>query len=167
MPLLLTLNLVGGEIVSTKQNLLTSFSRRTFQLSGMKFCLVVKQFKVNVLSFLLSEVSWIKGRKKLLLDSTRKKNVKVGRHLHVYELINILVQTWYDDINYCILHLDTSVCDLDLDSRSWGFNNAKTSTAEYRCLLSPRVMNSFGWNLAFCWELLVWWISIFKGESPA
>ena len=29
-----------------------------------------------------------------------------------------LIQTWYDDRYYCVLRLDSSLIDLDFDSRS-------------------------------------------------
>ena len=37
------------------------------------------------------------------------------------------IQTWCDDRYYCSLHFDTSLIDLDLDSRSQECEKAKTS----------------------------------------
>ena len=55
IPLSVTLTLAGGHKVSTKQNLLASFSY-TSQLNGIKFGVVMKQFKLNILRLLLSEI---------------------------------------------------------------------------------------------------------------
>ena len=45
-----------------------------------------------------------------------------------YLRINLL-QTWYDDRYYRTLHLDTSLIDLDRDSRSQECKKAKSSAA--------------------------------------
>ena len=50
-----------------------------------------------------------------------------------------LIQTWYDDRYYCTLHFDSSLIDLDHDSRSQGYEKAKPS--------APIVSQSF---------LLIW-----------
>ena len=51
----LTLTLPGGNKVNTKQNLLASFSNffHTFHLIRMKSDAVMKQFKLNILSYVL------------------------------------------------------------------------------------------------------------------
>ena len=53
----MTLTLTMGHTVSTKQNLLPSFSHNTFQLNGMKFSVLMKQFKLKIRRQLLNETS--------------------------------------------------------------------------------------------------------------
>ena len=52
---------------------------------------------------------------------TASKTVNVDMHSDVYESI------WYDNRCYCSLHFDTSLTDLDLDSKSQECATAKTS----------------------------------------
>ena len=87
IPLLLTLNLAGVHKISWKQNLLASFSR-TLQLIRMKFDLVLKQFKLNILIPLLSDSWFKKGNNHCFNDCW--KISKVGMHLDTCELI------WYN-----------------------------------------------------------------------
>ena len=50
------LDLDRGHKVSTKQNLLASIFLHTLQLIRMKFKMVLKQFKLNILILFLSEI---------------------------------------------------------------------------------------------------------------
>ena len=60
-----------------------------------------------------------------------------------------LIQTLYDDRHYCILHLDTSLPDLDLDSESWEREKAK---------LFP-IISQFSIDLNGIWYAIqpCWW----------
>ena len=56
IPLSLTLPFAGDHKVSTKQNLLASIFSHIFQLTKMKFDMVLKQFKLNILILSLNEI---------------------------------------------------------------------------------------------------------------
>ena len=79
-------------MVSTKQNLLASFScKLAIQLNGMKFALVMKPFKFNFLIVLLNEIYGIKGNKCfcvfLLTASKRFVLTNLAMHSEIYEPI--------------------------------------------------------------------------------
>ena len=84
VPLSMTWVLPGGHMISAKETLLASFSR-TFHLSRMKFDVVMKQLKLNIVRLLLRKV--IKTREMTAVSLTVSKNFSVGKHLDVYELI--------------------------------------------------------------------------------
>ena len=54
----------------------------------------------------------------------RKKNFKLAC---IQMFIKNLIKSWFDDRSYCTLYFDTSLIDLDLDSRSQGCEKANTS----------------------------------------
>ena len=59
----------------------------TFPLIRIKFDLVLKQFKLNIVILFLSEMYWIWNKKKSAVLFTGSKNFNVGMHSDVYELI--------------------------------------------------------------------------------
>ena len=164
MPLSLTFTLAEGCKVSSKPNLLAFdfiFSH-TLQLIWMKFG-VVKQFKLNILRLLYKEICGIKRNRALLFYWLHQKNFDI--HVDIYELICFKVHVMIDTTK----HFDASLCNLDFIQ---GHGCARKQ--KLLCLLFPKVLNGFGWDLACCLEVLVWWISflvyfiwpIFKGENP-
>ena len=85
---------------------------------------VLKQCKLNILILFLSEICWINGNKAVFLTASKKLE-----WWHVFGCFRTsLVQTLYDDREYWILRFNTSLIDLDLDSRSQVCKKAKTST---------------------------------------
>ena len=64
-----------------------------------------------------------------------------------------LIQTWYDDRYYRTLYFDTDLIYLDLDSMSQECKKAKTYVP-----IIYKVFGQFDFKLAYCWDLLVWWI---------
>ena len=98
-------------------------------------------FSSNALILLLIEIHWNKANNCCVADCIK------NWHWHLFRCIwSSLLQTWYHDKYYHTLHFDFRVIDLDLCSRSQGCKK-----------LSLKVFNTFGWNLACCWNLLVWW----------
>ena len=71
----------------------------------------MKQFKLNIRRLLLNQIEWNKGNNCCFTDCIWMD----------------LIQTWLYNIYYCTLHLDTSLIDLDFDSRSNGCEKANTS----------------------------------------
>ena len=65
-----------GHKVSTKLNLLASFFRTLFHLIRMKFDVVMKHFKLDILWLLLSMVYWNEGNKSCFPDCA--KNLLLG-----------------------------------------------------------------------------------------
>ena len=55
-----------------------------------------------------------------------------------------LIQTWFDGRYYCTLHFDTSVIDLDLDSRTEQCEKAETSVT-----IVSQSFNRFEGNLVY------------------
>ena len=87
----------------------------TFHLIRMKFIVVMKQFKLNVLRLFLTKV-YEKGGKYCFTDCVKKLT-----RWHVFGRLRIdLIQTWSDDRLYCTLQFDTSLIDIGLDSKSQG-----------------------------------------------
>ena len=119
IPLSLTSTLPWGHKVGAKQNLLASFSGTFFfffflNLIRLKFGVVMKQFKLNILRLISSKIFSFflnKGNNCCLTDCIKNNN-KNGMHL------DVLIQAWCDDTCYCSLHCGTSPVDRDLDSRS-------------------------------------------------
>ena len=88
----------------------------------MKFKMMLKQFKLNILRY------WNKGNS--FTDCIKKL---CGCHAFWCLWIN-LVQTWYDhndDRYYWTLQFDTSLLDLDLDSKVTGMQESKHFCAKY------------------------------------
>ena len=68
----LTLTLAGGHRTSNKSKLLGFIFSHTFQLISIKFCMVLKQCKSNMLILLLSEIEWKKGKITAVLLTSSK-----------------------------------------------------------------------------------------------
>ena len=148
IPFRLSLTLPGGHKVSAKQNQLASFSSHTFHLIRLKFDAVMKQFNVNILRLLLSEIYRNRWNNCCFTDCVKKINV--GMHSDVYHID--LIQTCHNDGYYCTLHFDTSLIGLDLDSRSQECNKEQFSVA----IISQSfqlIWMEFGLLLRF----VVWW----------
>ena len=64
----------GGHKVSPKQICWLHF-QHTFQLNKMKFSMVMKRFKLNIMILRLSKGSWIKGNNCRFLDCENNKNL--------------------------------------------------------------------------------------------
>ena len=73
-------------------------------------------------------------------------------HSEVYELICFKLGMTVDAAELYLLIL---VGDLDLDSRSQACGKGK----KHLCQLSHKAFSRFGWNLACCRDLLIWWTS--------
>ena len=84
----------------------------------------------------------VKQGKYLLFHCVKKNQCW---HMH------ICGSTWHDDIYYCTLYFDTSLTDLDLNSRSQECEKTKTSEP-----ISPKVFIRFRWNCVYYWCLLLW-----------
>ena len=164
----LTLTLPVGHKVSTYQNLLALFSHIHFSWSGWN----LMWWWIN-LSWTSWDYFWIWVRFIETKDCLKKTPTNVGMHSDRALWID-LIHTWYDDRSYrhqfCTLHFDTKLIDLDLDSRSQDCEKAKASAV----IISKSFQ--FEWNLVYCWGLLVvWWASYsfylihsdLKGENPA
>ena len=79
-----------------------------------------------------------------------------------------LIQTWYDDTRYGILHFDTGLIDLDLDIKKCNISlidldldsrSQQCEKAKKLRWLSHKDCNRFDWNLVYGRDLLVWWTS--------
>ena len=150
-------------MVHTIQEPLASFS--CFQLNGMKFGMVLKQFRLNILILHMQTSYSVKGNKWCLLTTSKKSNFSM--HLN---FMNQFCSNMVHDNRYCwTLHVYTSPNDLDLDSRSQEWEKAKTSTP-----IIHEVLNQIEWNWVYCWDWLVWWtpyschfvLSVLKGAYP-
>ena len=132
------------------------------QLIGIKFLDITKQFKLK----LLIESFLIKGNNCCFSDWFKHFNIyPFGR------LLTSLVEIWYDDRCHWILHFESSLSDLDLDSRSQWCKKANTSKqflskshgwiwmkyGNITMLLRPVGLNLILFHL-------VW--SVFKGVKP-
>ena len=101
----------------------------TCQLKGMKFGVVIKQFKWKIL--ILSMIEFMKSRKMNVVLLTAQKKCNVHMHSHIYELIWLKLSMMIDFIlvmwpwlwfkrtviresnNSCTNHLTNSWMDLD------------------------------------------------------
>ena len=121
----------------------------TFHLIRMKFGVVMKQLKLNILWLFLSKICLNKENKCFSTDCIKKL-----LYSHAFGCLQMeLIQTWHDDRYYCTLHFDTSLTYLELDSRS------QVQESKIFCDNYLQVFNRFEWNLIYYWELLVWWTS--------
>ena len=122
IPLLLTLTLPGAKKVSTKQNLLASFSRILLIWSGWNLV-----WRWSNSSWTSWDYFWVRfvERREIAVVLTASNNFNVGIHWNVYELIWFKLGMMID--TFCTLHLDASVVDLDLDSRSQEYEKAEGS----------------------------------------
>ena len=104
---------------------------------------MLKQFKLNILRLLLSNICWIKGNNYCF---TYYINTHWCWHAfrHFWKL---LVPAWFENKCYWMLHFDAILCDLDLWLKITGMQESK------------KVVDGFGWNMSYCWDLFVWWIS--------
>ena len=91
----------------------------------MNFDMVLKQFMLNILILFLSQISELREIIAVLLTAFKKFNV--GMHLNVYESVWFKFYTMTDTITLYILN--SSLFDLDLDSRSQECKKAKASVA--------------------------------------
>ena len=130
----------------------------------MKLDVVMKQFTLNILKLHLNKTYCNKGRYCCFAD--RVKNHSCW--LAFKRLWINLILTLYDDRYYCILHFDTSLIDLSLDSRSQECEKAKTCAPiisqsfqstwmEFSLLL--RLVGVMNLILVFSWPFN-------KGENP-
>ena len=111
-----------------------------------------------------SEIYWMKGSNCCFTDNQKLE----CWHAFGWFWTNV-VQTWYDGRHYWTQQFDTSISDLDPHSRP-----CVHKSKNFYAKLSHKILNQFGWNLAYCWDLLIWWIShsfyliqsIFKEENP-
>ena len=133
IPPSLILILAGGYKVDTKQNL----QLHTFKLNWVKFSIVMEQFKLKILRLNLNEIYWIKG-----ITATLH-----GRHLDISKLFWFKLDVRIDTtkLYFLILYYMTLTWTQGhWDARKW----------KLWWQLSPKVMNGFGWNLAYCWDFL-------------
>ena len=82
----------------------------TFYLIEIKFDVMMKQSKLNILTLLFSKICWNKGNNCCFTDCMKK----IGMHIEVYKSVWFKLECRY----YCTLHFEISMIDLDLDSRS-------------------------------------------------
>ena len=132
IPLWQILMLTGVHKVSTKQNLLASFfflsfSFFFFALIRMKFDMVLKQLKLNILRLLSSEI-WLNMRNN-------------SSFIDVYEWIWFKLGLMIDTAELYI-EFESSLVDLELDSGSQECKKAKTSAP---------VVSKFSINLDGIW----------------
>ena len=144
-----TITLVWGYKISRRQYLSASFCRAFFQPIRTKFCMVLEQFKLNILSLFWMRFNVIREIIAVLLAAYKKPLTLAC----IQTFMNSLVQTWYVDRYCCILHLDTSLSDLDLHSRSQECERKQKLLLQ----LSYKVVDQIGWHLVYHWDTLAWW----------
>ena len=113
-----------GHKVSTKQNLLTSFSRIHFNWMGWN---VIWWWSTSCWT------SWFYFERVIcngIIDCRFAdciKNINFGTHLDIYKLTGFKHSNSYDDGCYRTLHSDSSLDDLDLDSKLQWCEKVETS----------------------------------------
>ena len=121
-----------------------------FQLLRIKFGVVMKQFKLNILILLSSKLYWLKGID-YCFYSLYPKKINVGMHLWTS-----LVQTGYGDKCYWTLQFDTSLNNRPLFKVTEMWENKHTHTkqkqqkTETLHQLSHKFSIWFGWKLVWC-----------------
>ena len=89
----------------------------TFQLIRLKFDLVMKQLKLNILRLLLNKSYWNKGNNSCFTDYIKKTLMLACIQMFMNGFDSNLVW-WQILLLLCILHLYACQIDLDLDWRS-------------------------------------------------
>ena len=120
IPLSKTYTLAEGHKISTKTKLTDFTFSHTFRLVRMKFTMVQKQLKLNILVLFLSQI-WSNKRISVVL-LTASKNFNTSLHSDVYESVWFKVDLVLDTI---VVKFDTSIIDLDFDS--WSQQTKKSS----------------------------------------
>ena len=94
----------------------------TFHVNKMKFNMVLKQCKLNIPILFLRKIQWNKGNNCCSTDI-----IKELKCWHAFRQFWInLIQTFYD-VRDCNSNCDSSLTDLDHDSRSQEWDKVKTS----------------------------------------
>ena len=109
--------MLGRQSVQTKPVDFTFYT--LFIWSGWN---LMQQFKLNVLRLLLNRIYWNKENNCCFTDCVQKLKCWPTFRL----LLMDLNQNRYHSRCFCSLHFDTSLIDLDLDSRSQKRDKAKT-----------------------------------------
>ena len=144
--ILLTLTMAWGHKVSTKQNLLASFSHTLSIWVGWN--VVWWWSNSNWTScdwLLLSEVIESRELSAVLLTASTSQCWHAFGHL-----VTDFLQTWYGYGCYWTLHFDTSLCGFDHESRSQGCKKAKPSM--------PSISQSYSTEVEYgvLLRLMVW-----------
>ena len=119
-----------------------------FQLIRMKFCVVIKQFKLNILTLLLSEIYW---RREITADQhcvNKKKS-----HWHALgHLWTDFGHTTYDHRYYSTLHFYTRLSDLITIQSQRVMRKQK-----HQCQLSLKDFKGSESKMVWYWDCLVQW----------
>ena len=82
---------------------------------------------------------------------TIKQQQKSTKHWHAFERLRIdLIQTEHNDKCCCTLHFDTSLTDIDRDSRSKGWQGSKSFSTNHPTKYSLD-LNGIWYTVYTCW----------------
>ena len=142
------LELAWGSQISTKQNLLASFSHTLFSCSGLNliWCWSSKIW-TSWSYFWVRLNEWNKGNN-CCFNNWRKENLNVGMHSGICNSIWFKHSLMIDDIQLYIVILALLTLTLIPGHRS-----AWKQIPLWQ--LSHKGLDWFGWNLVYCWDLLV------------
>ena len=94
------LDIAWGSQVGLKAKPVCFIFSHTFHLIRMKFGVVIKQFKLNILRLLMSRIYGNKG-----YDCCFTNSVKKLKCWYTFRCLwSDLIHTWYDDRYYCTVH---------------------------------------------------------------
>ena len=112
----------GGHMFSAKQKLIGFIFSRTFHVIGMKFGMVMNQFRLNILGLF-----WVRFSETKEITFSLADSIENLKSWHVFGCLRKdLIKAWYGDRYYCSLDFDTSLIDFGLDSRTQECDKANT-----------------------------------------
>ena len=107
----------------------------------------MKQFKLNIMRLLWSKIYWNTGINCCFTDYIKK----LKRWLAFGHLWIDLIQNWFGDRYYYILHVGASIIDLDLDARLQKCKRVKNFCSNYLTRFSFN-LNGIWFTVEACWH---------------